>query len=346
MPNETLIESVTNESIDTPGGRFEARPVASDDFSDSGSGDESPSGDKHEEDAQRIQSLIAILQHAYVRLLSGDTNDARAALERALVSEGSDSLPIGGVSTPQTHPSQPVRHGTSVERYAYSNKDLEAIKPPIVIRTLGTFEVLVNGETPGAKRKPPHLLLGILKVLIANGGCSVNRSLLIDALWPDLDGDRANDAQQVALHRLRRLLGHSDALVINHGYISINPQLIEVDAFILDTLCRNPFITGRQHRASTALNLYRGTFLPDELDSPWSQRMRECMRAKFVNIIAAAGKELEASNDSAGAAALYEQALTVDDLENIIREGLVRVLRRQKAGKRRTRKKADSVSVQ
>jgi two-component SAPR family response regulator len=242
--------------------------------------------------------------------------------------------------------SQKERHATSAKTPGYSNKDVAVPAPPIVIKTLGTFEVVVDGELPGAKRKPPHLLLGILKVLIANGGCSVNRSLLLDALWPDLDGDRANDAQQVALHRLRRLLGHPDALVINHGYISINPQLIEVDAFILDTLCRNPFITGRQDRADTALSLYRGTFLPDELDSPWSQRMRECMRAKFVNIIAAAGKELEASNDSAGAAALYEQALTVDDLENIIREGLVRVLRRQKAGKRRARKKADSVSVQ
>ena len=127
-------------------------------------------------------------------------------------------------------------------------------------------------------------------------------------------------------------------MVINHGYISLNPQLVEVDAFILDTLCRNPFITGHRERASTALNLYRGTFLPDELDSPWSQRMRECMRAKFVNIIAVAGKELESKYDFAGAAALYEQALTIDDLENIIREGLVRALRREKTGRKRTKK--------
>ena len=134
---------------------------------------------------------------------------------------------------------------------------------------------------------------------------------------------------------MRRLLGNSDALVINHGYISINPRLVEVDAFILDTLCRNPFITGHEERASTALDLYRGTFLPDELDSPWSQRMRECMRAKFVNIVAAAGKELESINDYTGAAALYEQALTIDDLENIIREGLLRVLRQKKVGRRR-----------
>ena len=338
MQNETLVEPVTNDSMDPASRPLEAAPVASDGYSHNGSGDGGQSAARHEEDAERLESLIDLLQHAYLRLLAGDAVDARATLERALVSEGHDPLPIGGTSTAHTNSSEPARDGASAEPPAYSNKGPEAPKPPIVIRTLGTFEVLVDGEIPGAKRKPPHLLLGILKVLIASGGCSVNRSLLLDALWPDLDGDRANDAQQVALHRLRRLLGHPDALVINHGYISINPQLVEVDAFILDTLCRNPFIAGSQQRANTALDLYRGTFLPDELESTWSQRMRECMRAKFVNIIAVAGKELEAHKDSAGAAALYEQALTIDDLENIIREGLLRVLRQKKAGRKRTRK--------
>ena len=74
--------------------------------------------------------------------------------------------------------------------------------------------------------------------------------------------------------------------------------------------------------------------------SALSERMRECIRAKYVNIIAAAGKELEARSEFADAAALYEQALTVEDLENIIREGLVRVLRRDKAGKRRSRSRS------
>ena len=285
----------------------------------------------------RIDSVISLVQHAYSRLLDGDTKEARRSLEHALACQGCRT-PSELVTT--SAGTQSLQHaGLDASS---SPRELAAEQPtrgvmPVVIRTLGTFEVLVDGEAPGAKRKPPHLLLGILKVLIANGGCSVNRSLLLDVLWPDLDGDRASDAQQVALHRLRRLLCHPDALVINHGYISLNTQIVEVDAFILDTLCRNPFITGNHERASAALNLYRGTFLPDELDSPWSQRMRECMRAKFVNIVAAAGKELEAKSDFGGAASLYEKALTVDDLENIIREGLVRALRREKASKGRAR---------
>jgi DNA-binding SARP family transcriptional activator len=295
-------------------------------------------------DTHRVESLVALLRHAYLRLLAGDSRDARRTLEYALASEGCDSLPVVSASTMKMQSFLRPASGAEPGPASHNDAEQQVEVAPIVIKTLGTFEVLVNGKQPGVKRKPPHRLLGILKVLIANGGCAVNRSALVDVLWPDLDGDHANDAQQVALHRLRRLLGHPDALIINHGYISLNSQLVDVDAFVLDTLCRNPFISSAQERARVALRVYQGVFLPDELDSAWSQRMRECMRAKFVNIIAAAGKELEAHHDFSGAAALYEQALGVDDLEEIISDGLVRALQRGKAAKNRGNRVERSVS--
>jgi DNA-binding SARP family transcriptional activator len=288
-----------------------------------------------EKKTHKAESLVGLVRHAYLRLLAGDPGDARHTLERALASEGFSTAPLLSAPTAQKQPSRATKGVHEASPTAPGREISQQGNSPIVIKTLGTFEVLVNGRAPGTTRKPPHRLLGILKVLIAKGGCAVNRSVLLDALWPDLDGDHANDAQQVALHRLRRLLSHHDALIINHGYVSLNPQLVEVDAFTLDGLCRNPFIQGFQQRARTALKLYQGTFLPDELESAWSQRMRECMLAKFVNIVSAAGKELETQNDFEGAAALYEQALSADDLENIIGDGLVRALRRGKTPKKR-----------
>ncbi len=335
MREQLADRSVSNKSIEVAR-RHSENTGPSEIFSSGNTTDQKPAAARSAKRAQRPESVTRLLQHAYACLLAGDTKDARRALERALASDESASLTGATDSTAPGQPSIGPKFEASSETIAVHKGQGSPGSSPIVIKTLGTFEVFVDGKPPGAKRKPPHLLLGILKVLIANGGCSVNRSLLLDVLWPDLDGDRATDAQQVALHRLRRLLCHPDALVINHGYISINPQFVEVDAFILDTLCRNPFITGHQQRANSALQLYRGTFLPDELESTWSQRMRECMRAKFVNIIAAAGKELESTQDFAGAAALYEQALTIDDLESIIRKSLVRVLHRQNLSKKRT----------
>lgn len=338
MRNRSAWHSAGDESSKSPEHSFlSISQDAGDQDDDSPSIPDAPGTNAGNENANRVESLVGLVQHAYLRLLAGDSGDARHTLERALASEGCDTFPL--MFAPKVHkqPSLASRAALITASHVAGRAINLQGNSPIVIKTLGTFEVLIDGHTPGVKRKPPHRLLALLKVLIAKGGCAVNRSVLLDALWPDLDGDRAHDAQQVALHRLRRLLGHHDALVINHGFVSLNPQLIEVDAFILDTLCRNPFIQGHRERAHTALKLYQGTFLPDELESPWSQRMRECMLAKFVNIVSAAGKELESQNDFSGAAALYEQALSAGDLENVISDGLVRVLRRGKSTRRQSR---------
>jgi DNA-binding SARP family transcriptional activator len=338
MQNQLSAQLVDMQPLRVAGHTEDTNSITPDHDAGNGHNTEKPS-ECNQATSGSPQALVGLVQHAYLRLLAGDTADARRTLERVLASEGCSSYPVVTAST--------VRMQFDSRR-GYNRADSTAPirpqgatgAPPVIIKTLGTFELFVDGEIASGNRKPPHLLLRMLKVLIANGGCSVSRSLLLDTLWPDLDGDRANDAQQVALHRLRRLLSYPDALVINRGYISINAQVVEVDAFVMDTLCRNPFIATHQERANTALRLYRGAFLPDELGSPWSQRMRECMRAKFVNIIATAGKELESIFDFAAAAELYEEAMTVDDLDNIIHDGLLRVLRKEKSGKRRRKPKA------
>jgi len=337
MHNQTAWHSAMNEPAKSTEHGLLAGSKEPDETSDDDSPALAPSATDAEDHTHRVESLVGLVRHAYLRLLAGDSGDARHTLERALASEGCDTFPL--LFAPKAHSQQSIASRAVPNTSSHVSQRAINLQgtSPIVIKTLGTFEVLVDGHAPGVKRKPPHRLLALLKVLIAKGGCAVNRSVMLDALWPDLDGDRAHDAQQVALHRLRRLLGHHDALVINHGFVSLNPQLIEVDAFILDSLCRNPFFVGHQDRARAALKLYQGTFLPDELESPWSQRMRECMLAKFVNIVSAAGKELELQNNFSGAAALYEQALSAGDLENVISDGLVRALRRRKSTARQSR---------
>jgi two-component SAPR family response regulator len=193
---------------------------------------------------------------------------------------------------------------------------------------MGRFEITVDGVTPGSRRKPPYRPLGMLKVLIANGGCAVSESVVIDALWPDLDGDHAHDARQVALHRLRKLLGSIDAIAVSNGRMFIDEEQIWVDALALESLSRIPVPGGNPERAEIALNLYQGVFLPQEIDAQWTIRMRECLRAKFVNIISKAAVELEKARRFSSAASLYERGLAVDDLEGVLRAGLVRCLKK------------------
>ena len=274
-------------------------------------------------------SLVDLIQHAYLRLLAGDPRNARHALEQALSSK---DMPSHGASKSANarFSSGFSQHSTETEKCDSDDESWNQASPRIVIKTLGNFHVSVDGECPTATRKPPHRLLAILKLMIASGGCAVNSSTLADQLWPDLDGDRANDAMQVALHRLRRMLGAPDVLLMSHGRITLNTRLVEVDAFMMDSLCRDPFLPTFRARAHAALELYQGPFLPEEMESRWAVRTRECLRAKFVNVIETAARELEAGGDHTGAASLYERAMTVDDIENVLHDGLVRTLRRSK----------------
>lgn len=276
-----------------------------------------------------ITSLLELIQHAYMRLLAGDPRNAQHALEQALSSEGMPSHDASK-SANTRYRSGVGQRSTETAKSRSDDENWNLASPRIVIKTLGNFHVSVDGECPVATRKPPHRLLAILKLMIASGGCAVNSSTLADQLWPDLDGDRAHDAMQVALHRLRKMLGAQDVLLMNRGRITLNTRLVEVDAFMMDSLCRDPFLPTFQARAHAALELYQGPFLPEEMESSWAVRTRECLRAKFVNVIETAARELVARGDHTGAASLYERAMTVDDVENVLRDGLVRTLRRSK----------------
>ena len=78
---------------------------------------------------------------------------------------------------------------------------------------------------------PPHLRKPqeLLQALIAFGGTEVSAGLLIDALWPDSEGDAAYHALESGLYRLRQLLGARDAVRMEGGKVSLNRDQLWVD---------------------------------------------------------------------------------------------------------------------
>jgi DNA-binding SARP family transcriptional activator len=197
----------------------------------------------------------------------------------------------------------------------------------IVVHTLGRFEIGVDGSPLATSRKQPKRTLSLLKALIALGGQRVCRSALIDALWPDIDGDMAQNALEVTLHRLRARLGVPEAIAARNGCLQLDAKLVWVDALAFGACGEAQPSAGRASmHVEAALELYRGTFLPDDTDASWSLRMRERLRARFVRIVAEAAARLEAVSQFEAAATLYERALAVDDLACVFHDGLARCL--------------------
>lgn len=275
-----------------------------------------------------MNAVLGMIQHAYLRLLAGDSIDAQRTLERALASQ--DVATLGGAVLSTARLTQGMKLPGVVTSADGERKRLLGCpgSARVIVRTLGKFEIIVDGKNPGSRRKPPYRPLGMLKVLIANGGCAVSEGAVVDALWPELDGDRAHDARQVALHRLRKLLGSTDAIAVSHGRMFLDDDQVWVDALALETLIRARVPGGLREKAEIALDLYRGMFLPQEVDAQWTVRMRECLRTKFVNIIAKAAMELESKGKCSEAASLFERGVAVDDLDAVLRSGLVRCLKK------------------
>ena len=95
--------------------------------------------------------------------------------------------------------------------------------------------MLLAADRPGESgRKVQQKPLALLKVLIALGGRGLPEARLAELLWPEADGDLAHHSFEVALSRLRKLLGKEDALVLREGRLSLSNRHCWVDVWAFE----------------------------------------------------------------------------------------------------------------
>lgn len=205
----------------------------------------------------------------------------------------------------------------------------------IDIRVLGTFSVSCAGKPLAQSSKGSRRTLDTLKAITAYGGRDVAIDHLTAALWPDADGDTAKGAFDVAIHRLRKLLGNAEAIQVGNGKVSLDTRLCGVDLWVFQAACQAVLDMAATAEpdadtllASTIdmLTRYQGDFLADEPEQPWLLPMRERLRAQSVRAALAAGERLEARHAYASAEALYRRAVEVHpNAESLCRRLLERL---------------------
>jgi DNA-binding SARP family transcriptional activator len=190
---------------------------------------------------------------------------------------------------------------------------------------LGRFELLRESGPVEFGGKGPGRPLELLKLVVALGGQNVRADRLADALWPHVDADYAHKSFTATLHRLRRLLADDDALVLRDARLGLNPALVWVDTWALESLIseidealRAPRTdaTDAAVRALTdeALALYRGPFLPDESEQPGFIGCREQVRARLLRCLARVARRWEEAGQPATAADCYLRCIDADNL--------------------------------
>ena len=203
---------------------------------------------------------------------------------------------------------------------------------PVKISTLGGFRVEVDGKQLSFTRKAPKKVLAVLKALVAFGGRGVPEQWLMDALWPDESGDAAHESLAVNLHRLRKLLVHTDVVRLSEGLIDLDPGKCWTDVRALE----HRFIRfserstpEAEENAKFLLDLYRGHFLPEEFDTPWTVSMRERLRSQFLDYLSRIARRHESAERLENAILLYRKGIESDDLAEELYQGLMRCLMKQ-----------------
>jgi two-component SAPR family response regulator len=192
------------------------------------------------------------------------------------------------------------------------------------VHVLGRFRLL-SGDTPVSipprLRKPQELL----QALIAFGGTEVGAGVLIDALWPDSEGDAAYHALESALYRLRQLLGSRDALRMEGGKMSLNRDRLWVDMWRFEEELERPHDPEANHieRIGRLRLLYQGHFLQHETEKPWALKVRQELRDRLLRAIRDTARECEHARRWEDAANLYRSGIELDSLNEGLYRGLM-----------------------
>jgi len=181
------------------------------------------------------------------------------------------------------------------------------------VRALGGLQVEHAGAAPPPSRKESRRLLELMRLLAAHGGTPLAQDAVADALWPDAEGDAARNALDNALHRLRKMLGGDDRIVLRQGALGLNPERCWTDVGELERLLGRLADTPADALSDwvRALGqLYTAPLLPED-DSPAVAGRRRALHAHVQRSLRSAVARLQ---DAGHGAAAREAAESLGDL--------------------------------
>ena len=192
---------------------------------------------------------------------------------------------------------------------------------PIKIHTLGRFELEKEGEPLKFTGKVQQKPLALLKVLIAFGGKNVAEEQITDALWPDADGDLAHRSFEMAVHRLRKLLGNDKIIQLQERRLTLDTSLSWVDVWAFEKAVERAERGVRSEDRleidpellEKSLSLYKGHFLPSDSADPWVLSCRERLRSKFMRLAVKLGNNREKAMQWEEAAAVFQKGIEVEN---------------------------------
>jgi two-component SAPR family response regulator len=190
---------------------------------------------------------------------------------------------------------------------------------------MGGFRLLQAEGPIRLSRRPQRKPLELLQALIAFGATDVPARVLIDALWPDSEGDAGYHALESALYRLRQMLGAANAVRMASSRLSLDRGQFWVDLWEFEHELQSARSgeTNIAERVDRIRKLYAGHFLEHESEKPWALKTRQELRDRFIRCMRDAARAYESRNLWQEAAKLYQSGIELDSLNEDLYRGLM-----------------------
>ncbi|MBF0327811.1 MAG: hypothetical protein HQL10_01485 [Nitrospirae bacterium] len=217
--------------------------------------------------------------------------------------------------------------------------DVEEWPYPIMIYTLGRFDLIKDSRPFKASGRLQSKPMIMLKALIAFGGVDVSKSQIVDALWPEVEGDAANTSFESTLYRLRRLIDDYKGIQLCDGQLSLDPCYYWVDSWAFEHMVGKAdaawqFSKSAGHKdrdvlrealsfSEKVVSMYKGAFLPADSDNAWAISKRESLRSKFVHSAAKAGEYWISDGKWKMAADWFQRCLDIDESSELFYQRLI-----------------------
>ena len=169
---------------------------------------------------------------------------------------------------------------------------------------LGRFRVAVDGIDVDDLRWSRKKSRVLVKLLALAPNRKLHREQLIDMLWPDADAELALNNLHKVIHAARRALEPDLAQGARSRFIqTFETQVVlataggTIDADEFERLASESLQTRDTGALQSALALYRGDLLEEDLYEDWTSVRRERLRLTCERILEALASNYEASND-------------------------------------------------
>ena len=202
-------------------------------------------------------------------------------------------------------------------------------RTPICIKTFGDLEIRVGDRVIYDRKWRGSRTKTLLKALIVHGGTKVSYDLLKDLLWPEADGDVAENSLKVAISRLRRMVSSGKGkpvqwILVKQRKVSLARSICGVDSIVFKEYMDNAFKEEPDvAELMKVLELYQDDFLARDQSETWIIRHREILKEDFVRAVIYLSRICSCDGNITDATRFLNRAIDKDPLNEEVYAALM-----------------------